>query len=71
MKVQVQIEFEVEPLEEVNAKGFQSLTASLVRLVRNRMNGYLGAVVGGNHAKTGWEATVKEITVVPQPKSRG
>ena len=69
MKVKIAVEFEVETDHELNPKEHHNMVGMLRRLTRNRVNGYVGQRVGGEHATTGWEVDIKAVTVEPISKT--
>ena len=69
MKVKIEVEFEVEPDHELNSKQHHNMVGMLSRLARNRLTGYLGQRVGGEHVSTGWEVNIKNIKVNPLSKT--
>jgi hypothetical protein len=71
MKVKIEVEFDVEPDSELNARDHHNVVGMLARLTRNRVQAYLGKRVGGERASTGWEVTVKDVAVNPLTKTKG
>jgi hypothetical protein len=63
MKVKVTVEYEVEPEHELNQKEHSNMVGMLVRMTRNRIVGFQGRRLGGEHAKTGWEVHVSDVEV--------
>ena len=70
MKVTLEIEFEVEPEQELTARQEKNVTGMMRRLARRRLDALLGRRVGGEKAETGWEVTVKAVEVEAPSKVR-
>lgn len=69
MKVKVTVEYEVEPEKELNAKEHSNVVGMLVRQTRNRLTGFVGRRLGGEHSTTGWEVEVSHVDVEAVKKS--
>lgn len=69
MRVKITVEYDVEPERELNGREHSNMVGMLTRLTRNRLAGFQGQVVGGEHAKTGWEVKVDGVEVTAVKKA--
>lgn len=69
MKVKITVEYDVEPEHELNGREHSNMVGMLARMTRNRLIGFKGQTLGGEHAKTGWEVSVDDVEVSPVKKA--
>lgn len=69
MKVKITVEYEVKPEKELNVKEHSNVVGMLVRQTRNRITGFVGHRLGGEHSATGWEVEVTRVNVEAVKKS--
>ena len=70
MKVKITVEYDVEANHELQGKEITNVVGMLQRMTRNRLNGFQGKHLGGEHAPTGWEVEVKGIAVEAVKKTK-
>ena len=63
MKVQLTVEFELEPEKELEMKEVANVTGMMVRQTRNRLHALVGRRLGGEKQAVGWEVHVKNVDV--------
>lgn len=69
MKIKITVEYDVNPGRELNSREQTNVVGMLKRLTRNRLQGFVGQRLGGEHSSTGWEVHVQEVTLEPVTKS--
>lgn len=70
MKVKITVEYDVEADHELQGKEITNVVGMLQRMTRNRVLGFQGQHLGGEHASTGWEVEVKGVTVEAVSKTK-
>jgi len=61
MKVTLQVEVEVEPERELNAREEKNVAGMLQRMIRHRLEALNGRRAGGEAVSTGWEVHITSV----------